>query len=61
MADFLLFSLNIQENFEYVPVLKLKKPTNDVRVAMAEAAINLGFHTEKRDVVTGKVMRIQFL
>ena len=53
IAEYLLWMLNFQENFEYVDVLKLGQPTEDLRVAMAEAALGLNYVVDRRDLVTG--------
>ena len=53
IADYLLFLLNRHQLFDYVNVLNLDEPTDDIRVALTKIAIGLGKVALKTDLATG--------
>ena len=55
MADYLLYLLNRHQMFEYVNILGLDAPSDDIRVVLATYALSQGFVSVKTDLATGKI------
>ena len=53
MADYLLFWMNKNQIFDYVNIMKLDEPCDDIRMALAKSAFAHGMISNKVDLATG--------
>jgi ribosome biogenesis GTPase A len=53
IADYLLFHLNLCQNFSYVSYLKLDEPMEDCRLMLAKTAVYQGLLVTRKDLQTG--------
>ena len=61
LADYLLFLLNRAQLFDYVDLLRLEQPSDDIIFVLTKAALALNKVVLKNDIGTGKAYLEQLI